>query len=82
MRTKDQREVDFLVTRNNKPWFLVEAKRSAREPISKNLGYFQERIGAEHAFQVVLETDHVNADCFAVTYPVRVPACTFLSQLV
>jgi len=81
LRTKEKREVDFLVTKNGKPWFLAEAKLSD-EKLSKNLFYFQERTKAEHAFQVVLNKAYLSKNCFSVTYPVVVPALTFLSQLV
>lgn len=81
LRTKDKKEVDFVVTRDGTPWFLVEVK-SSHTAISPNLRYFQERIGALHAFQVTIDAPFVDADCFSVSYPVRVPAKTFLSQLV
>jgi hypothetical protein len=38
--------------------------------------------GADHAFQVTVDAPFVDADCFAVFYPIKVPAKTFLSQLV
>jgi len=82
LRTKDKREVDFVVVRNNKPWFLVEAKSSGARPLSRNLSWFQERTGAEHAFQVVVDGDFVNVDAFSETRPVKVPARALLSQLI
>lgn len=82
LRTKDKREVDFLVTRDDKPWFLVEAKSSADRSPSRNLDYFQTRTGAEHAFEVVMNAEYEEADCFAISHPVQVPARTLLSQLV
>ncbi len=81
LRTKDKREVDFLVTKDSKPWFLVEVKSSDTK-LSRHLAYFQEKTGADHAFQVTIDASFVDADCFAVSYPVKVPAKTFLSQLV
>ncbi len=81
LRTKDKREVDFLVTKDNVPWFLVEAKTSDTR-LSKNLEYFQKAAGARHAFQVTMDSPFVQADCFSTSYPVKVPARTFLSQLV
>ena len=42
LRDKEKREVDFLVSKDQEPWFLVEVKSSYKEGISKNLGYFQE----------------------------------------
>jgi hypothetical protein len=80
LRDKMKREVDFLVVRDGKPWFLVEAK-SADTTLSPALPYFQKVTDAPHAFQVVLEMPFVNADCFAQNAPVVVPARTLFSQL-
>ena len=82
LRTKDKREVDFLVTRDGRPWFLVEVKSSSRSSLSRNLYYFHERLETEQAFQVSINADYVGANCFETTGPVLVPARTFLSQLV
>ena len=82
LRTKDQKEVDFLVCKNNKPWFLVEVKTSISSPISPNLNWFQKKTGAEHAFQVVMDAEYVEADIFSKTTPLKVPAKTFLSQMI
>lgn len=82
LRDKTGREVDFLVTRDDKPWFLVEAKRGDRREIHSPLSHFQSAIAAPHAFQVSPAMPYVARDCFAETKPVRVPASTFLSQLV
>ena len=81
LRDKEKREVDFVVTRDGKPWFLVEVKQHDQS-ISRALGYFQKQLKAPHAFQVVLDADYVDADCFAHPRdPLVVPARTFLSQL-
>ena len=81
LRDKSQREVDFVVVRDGKPWFLAEVKHS-NESISKNLGDFQTQLDAPFAFHVVVDADYVDADCFASPRdPVVVPAKTFLSQL-
>ena len=81
LRDKSRREVDFVVVRDGEPWFLVEVKKS-EESLSDALGFFQRRLGAKHAFQVVLDADYEDLDCFANSEPVVVPARTFLSQLV
>lgn len=81
LRDKSRREVDFVVVRDGEPWFLVEVKKS-EESLSDALGFFQRRLGAKHAFQVVLDADYEAVDCFASSGPVVVPARTFLSQLV
>lgn len=80
LRDKQKREVDFLVVRNQQPWFLVEVKL-AETSLSPALRYFQAQTKAPHAFQVVLNLPYEPADCFAVRHPVVVPAMTFLSQL-
>lgn len=82
LRDKDKREVDFLVTKNSKPWFLVEVKSSNNQSISEHLYYFQELTQAPHAFQVVFNLPYQEINCFDYFKPVIVPAITFLSQLV
>lgn len=80
LRDKSQREVDFLVTRDKKPWFLAEVKKSDTK-LSPALAHFQKATGARHAFQVVADLDYAAQDCFDSDVPVVVPARTFLSQL-
>jgi predicted AAA+ superfamily ATPase len=82
IRDKQKREVDFLVSRDGEPWFLVEVKTSGGASLSPALGIFQRVTGASHAFQVAMDLEPVSRDCFAETRPVIVPAATFLSQLV
>ena len=81
LRDKEKREVDFLVARDGKPWFLVEVKQRHKS-LSPPLKYFQQQLAAPFAFQVVLDANYVDADCFArAGTPIVVPARTFLSQL-
>jgi len=80
VRDKQKREVDFLIVRDRKPWFLVEVKLSDSH-LSASLAYFQQQTKAPHAFQVVVNMPHEPADGFAVHRPVVVPARTLLSQL-
>jgi len=80
LRDKQKREVDFLVVRDRKPWFLVEVKLKDTG-LSPALTYFQTQTKAAHAFQVVMNLPYEPADCFGVRQPVVVPAKTFLSQL-
>jgi len=80
IRDKQKREVDFLVARDQKPWFLVEVKKSDTA-LSPSLDIMQRQIRAKHAFQVVIDEPFVKADCFGHQAPVVVPARTFLSQL-
>jgi predicted AAA+ superfamily ATPase len=80
VRDKQKREVDFLVVRDGEPWFLAEVKHSDEE-LSPALEHFQRQLRCDHAFQVVVEADYVDADCFSYHDPVIAPAQTFLSQL-
>jgi predicted AAA+ superfamily ATPase len=80
LRDKLKREVDFLVVRDRKPWFLVEVKLSDTS-LSGALSHFQAATHAPHAFQAVVELPYVAADCFARRDPAVVPARTLLSQL-
>jgi uncharacterized protein len=80
LRDKLKREVDFVVVRDRKPWFLVEVK-NADGKLSDTLAHFQAQIRAPHAFQVVMDRPFVDADCFTRTDPIVVSARTFLSQL-
>lgn len=82
LRDKEKREVDFVVTKDEKPWMLVEVKNSDDNKISRHLEMFQGQTNAEHAFQVVMNMDYVPVDCFSCREPVIVPAKTLLSQLI
>ena len=81
LRDKQKREVDFLVIRDEEPWFLVEVKKSSTT-LSSALQHFQQQTKAPHAFQVVMDMPYANINCFSYTHPVVVPARTFFSQLV
>lgn len=82
LRDKEKQEVDFLIVKNNKPWFLVEVKNSSNGGLSKSLFYFQEMLEVDFAFQVALDMDYVDYNCFESSRPLIVPAKTFLSQLI
>ena len=56
LRDRTGREVDFLVTLENKPWFAVEAKIGETR-IDPNIGYFRERLKIPWCYQVVLESN-------------------------
>lgn len=80
LRDKEKREVDFLVVQNGKPWFLAEIKHH-EESISPALKYYQDQLKAPFAFQLVIEAEYVDANCFAKPGgPLVVPATTLLSQ--
>jgi hypothetical protein len=56
LRDMVKREVDFLITVNEKPWIAVEAKLS-EETISPHLKYFKERLNIPFAYQMVKKRD-------------------------
>ena len=68
------------MTRNDEPWFLVESKKGDGS-VNPALHYFQKRTGARHAFQVVIDLPYADTDLLPVKPPFKVPALTFLSQL-
>ena len=82
LRDKEKREVDFLVVKNDQPWFLVEVKTSHKQSVSEQLHYFQRQTQATHAFQVVFDLPYEEVNCFDYHEPIIVSALTFLSQLV
>ena len=57
VRDRDKREVDFLLVKNNEPWFLVESKLSDTK-ISPSLEYFCNRLNVP-GVQLVLQ-DNIN----------------------
>lgn len=81
LRDKDKREVDFVITKNAKPWLLVEAKTSSNQSLNSALYHFQEMTQAPYALQVVKDLPAVEVSCFLEGKPWMVPASTFLSQL-
>ncbi len=77
LKDSDHREVDFVVTVNNKPWFMVEVKTSDESP-SPALNYFGDRLKVDERYQVVL-----NGTRDFMSNKIRVmPLAKFLSALV
>lgn len=56
LRDKEKREVDFLITKDKKPWMLVEAKLTSTDP-GNSIGYFSEKLGVRHKFLIVANLD-------------------------
>jgi len=52
LKNVDKKEVDFLVSIKNKPWFAVEVKLAEKKP-SPNLFYYGERLKIPQLFQIV-----------------------------
>ncbi len=82
LRDKEKREVDFLVSKNGGPWFIVEIKSSMNQPLSASLEAFAKQLNVDHVFQVAIDGEYVDKNAFDLKHPVIVPAKTFLSQLV
>ena len=80
IRDKQQREVDFLIVRDGAPWLLVEVK-TGKTKLSPTLGLMQQRIGAQHALQVVFDLPYQAVNSLHYSEPTVIPARTFLSQL-
>ncbi|WP_446008164.1 ATP-binding protein [Candidatus Electrothrix sp.] len=78
IRDRDGREVDFLVTWGETPWFMVECKltRGPAQPLS----YFGERLDVAQRFLVTLDERHHYLD--RKTGVQVVPARRFLMGLV
>ncbi|HJD56384.1 MAG TPA: ATP-binding protein [Rickettsia endosymbiont of Pyrocoelia pectoralis] len=81
LRDKQKREVDLVVTKNDKPWILIEAKVSDSS-VSSSLKYFHELLKPEFSFQVVQNKPAISNSCFDKPGLWVVPAITFLSQLI
>ncbi|MCX8109791.1 MAG: ATP-binding protein [Syntrophorhabdaceae bacterium] len=76
LRDTSKREVDFLITNEDKPWFAVECKYS-KSNASPSLFYFGERLSIPYLYQVSLEGEDDVYDG-----RVRVmPAAKFLGSL-
>lgn len=82
LRDKDKNEVDFLVTKNEEPWLMVEVKSSNNKRLNPVITHFNNQLNVPHVFQVVASLDYIDKDCFSLEKPMIVPLKTFLSQLV
>lgn len=52
LRNVNKKEVDFLFTVDEKPWFMVEAKLNDENP-SPNIKYFRDRLSVPYCYQVI-----------------------------
>ena len=82
LRDKEKREVDFLVAKDDVPWFIVEVKSTMEQPLSSSLKVFAKQLKAQHVFQVGIDGVFIDKNIFDIKRPIIVPAKTFLSQLV
>ena len=81
VRDKDKHEVDFLLSKDQEPWILVEVKRSQKKPLSRSLLRFKEQLNPKYAFQVAYDMPYVDVDFRDLKKPKIIPVSTFLSQL-
>jgi predicted AAA+ superfamily ATPase len=77
LRNVDKKEVDFLVTVDEKPWFAVEVKLNEEAP-DKTLFYFKEKLNIPFVYQVL---EKANTDRLKTGIRI-VSADKFLSGLV
>ena len=63
LRDSTGREVDFLVTFNEKPWFAVEVKSNDLQ-LSRHLYYFKYKLNIPYCYQLVnnLKKDYIRTD--------------------
>lgn len=82
IRTKQKKEVDFLVSKDGLPWMLIECKSQNRK-LSPVLKEFQSKLNVPYALQVVFDAQYERIDCFAYPHEaIIVPARSFLTQLI
>ncbi|MBC8463452.1 MAG: DUF4143 domain-containing protein, partial [Deltaproteobacteria bacterium] len=55
LRSAEKKEVDFLITIDQKPWFAVEAKTNNTE-VSPHLYYFRDKLSIPFCYQVIKRT--------------------------
>jgi hypothetical protein len=60
LRSAEKKEVDFLLTIDEKPWFAIEAKMNDTN-VSSSLYYFKEKLQIPFCYQVIKKT---NVDSF------------------
>ena len=77
VRDREKREVDFLITENNMPYALVEAKLKG-EGIDPNLIYFHDWLKPAYSVQVV-RAPRKNKGLFVSRGVIHIPAAHFLS---
>lgn len=56
LRDLEGREIDFLITSNQTPWFAVEVKQETTE-ISSSLFYFKKKLKIPYLYQVTTKKD-------------------------
>ncbi|MEI6387367.1 MAG: ATP-binding protein [Spirochaetota bacterium] len=80
LRDKEQREADFLVTRDGEPWVCIEVKKTDTS-LAQGFLHMAKQAKAPWNFQFVVDLPEVNIDPFSRgAEPLVVPARTFLEK--
>jgi len=83
VRDKQQREVDFLVSKDGSPYLLVECKSSMSESLSPSLTHFQKALAVPHAFQVAIDGEYAGINPFDYSgQAVKISAADLLAALI
>ncbi len=83
VRDKQQREVDFLIVKDEEPFMLVECKSSMRESLSPALVHFQRTLRVPYAIQIALDGESEGVDVFGYEgQAIKVSALDFLTRLI
>jgi hypothetical protein len=80
LRDKQKREVDFLVTRDRKPWLMVEVKSNSSN-ISSSLEFYNNLLKPKFCFQVVKNLKSVRPKSISTPNIEIIHAEKFLSAL-
>lgn len=81
LKNIDKQEIDFLITRNSRPWLPVEAKENADSP-SPNWKLFLSQLSCRHAIQVVLKNNIYKKYYYEEIELLIISADIFLNSLV
>lgn len=82
LRDKLQRETDFLLVKDSKPFILVEVKSSGRDPINPQLEFFQKTLKAPYAFQVAFDMPISEIIPCEYSAPIKISVADLLKILV
>ncbi len=80
LRNPEKQEVDFLITKDQQPYLMIESKASDKN-ISKSLLNFSEQLKPKYSFQTVFNMNYIEKDIFQLDKPMVIPLKTLLSQL-
>lgn len=81
LRDKNKNEVDFLVTKDDKPWILIEAKSNGNKGLSAALKNYQQQLNVPYAIQLAYDMPYEDIDFRDLKRPTILPMSSFLSQL-